>query len=102
MLKLKSPVRASELILPLVKGGYSGCRQESRTRIPAARRCDVRKTGQFGTTGRLADGDLYAKAFNMLGKVAEEQGDKARASRNYRKFLDLWKDADPGIPEVED
>ena len=53
-------------------------------------------------TGRLADGDLYAKAFYMLGKIAEVQGDKARASQNYRKFLDLWKGADPGIPEVED
>jgi len=38
----------------------------------------------------------------MLGKIAEVQGDKARASQNYRKFLDLWKGADPGIPEVED
>ena len=54
------------------------------------------------TIGRLGDGDLYAKAFYMLGKIAEQQGDKARARENYRKFLDLWKDADPGLPEVAD
>jgi cytochrome c-type biogenesis protein CcmH/NrfG len=38
----------------------------------------------------------------MLGKIAEQQGDKVRAGQNYRKFLDLWKNADPGLPEVED
>jgi serine/threonine protein kinase/predicted Zn-dependent protease len=54
------------------------------------------------TTGRHYYGDLYAKAFYMLGKIAEQQGDKLRARENYRKFLDLWKDADPGLPEVED
>ena len=50
----------------------------------------------------IGHGDIYAKAFYMLGKIAEQQGDKARARENYRKFLDLWKDADPGLPEVED
>jgi serine/threonine protein kinase/tetratricopeptide (TPR) repeat protein len=54
------------------------------------------------TVGRLYYGDIYAKAFYMLGKIAEQQGDRARARDNYRKFLDLWKDADPGLPEVED
>jgi tetratricopeptide (TPR) repeat protein len=54
------------------------------------------------TIGRLAHGDIYAKAYYMLGKIAEQQGDKVRAGQNYRKFLDLWKDADPGLPEVED
>ncbi len=54
------------------------------------------------TFGRVADGDLYAKAYYMLGRIAERQGDKARASQNFRKFLDLWKDADPGLPEVPD
>jgi serine/threonine protein kinase/Tfp pilus assembly protein PilF len=52
--------------------------------------------------GRIDSGDIYAKSFYMLGKIAEQQGDKGRAVENYRKFLDLWKDADPGLPEVED
>jgi hypothetical protein len=38
----------------------------------------------------------------VLGKIAEQQGDRGSAVENYRKFLDLWKDADPGIPEVQD
>jgi serine/threonine protein kinase/Tfp pilus assembly protein PilF len=54
------------------------------------------------TTGRFGHGDIYARAFYMLGKIAEQQGDKPRAAQNYRKFLDLWKDADPGLPEVPD
>ena len=54
------------------------------------------------TSGRHHNGDIYAKSFYMLGKIAEQQGDKARAITNYRKFLDLWKDADPGLLEVGD
>jgi cytochrome c-type biogenesis protein CcmH/NrfG len=38
----------------------------------------------------------------MLGKIADQQGERARAAESYRKFLDLWKDADPSLPEVED
>jgi hypothetical protein len=26
----------------------------------------------------------------------------SKAIKHYEKFLDLWKDADPGIAEVED
>ena len=54
------------------------------------------------TTGRLWDGDIYAKSFYMLGKIHEEQRDTAKAIENYEKFLDLWKDADTGLPEVDD
>ncbi len=36
----------------------------------------------------------------MLGRIYEQQGNKA--IEHYEKFLDLWKDADPGIVEVED
>jgi tetratricopeptide (TPR) repeat protein len=54
------------------------------------------------TSGRLWDGDIYAKSFYMLGKIHEQQGDITNAVKHYEKFLDLWKDADPGIAEVED
>jgi len=54
------------------------------------------------TVGAFYYGDIFAKSFYQLGMICEKQGDKARAKENYRKFLDLWKDADPGLPEVED
>jgi serine/threonine protein kinase/tetratricopeptide (TPR) repeat protein len=54
------------------------------------------------TTGRSAYGDIFAKSFYMLGQIFEQKGDKVKARENYRRFLDLWKDADPGRPEVAD
>ena len=38
----------------------------------------------------------------MLGRIHEQQGNKVKAIENYERFLDLWKDADPGLVEVED
>jgi tetratricopeptide (TPR) repeat protein len=54
------------------------------------------------TTGRLGNDDDFARSFYHLGRIDEKLGDKATARENYRKFLDLWKNADPGRPEVED
>jgi tetratricopeptide (TPR) repeat protein len=54
------------------------------------------------TTGRFQYGDIYAKSFYMLGKICEQKGWEGKAIDNYEKFLSLWKDADPGIAEVED
>ncbi len=53
-------------------------------------------------TGRMNNGDVYARSFFRLGKIYEQKGEKARAIESYQKFLDLWKDADPGRTEVED
>jgi len=52
--------------------------------------------------GRLEYGDIYAKSFYMLGKIYEQQGDTAKAIEHYEIFLDLWKDADPFLPELAD
>ena len=52
--------------------------------------------------GRIRYGDLYTMSFYMLGKIHEEQGNKTKAIENYEKFLSLWKDADPGLPEVDE
>jgi hypothetical protein len=38
----------------------------------------------------------------VLGKVFEKKGWPGMAIESYEKFLDLWKDADPGLREVDD
>jgi serine/threonine protein kinase/tetratricopeptide (TPR) repeat protein len=53
-------------------------------------------------TGRHSNGDVYARSFYRLGRIYEQKRDKARAVDLYQKFLDLWREADPGRPEVED
>ena len=47
-------------------------------------------------------GAVYARSNYKLGKLNEQMGKKSDARECYRKFLDLWKDADSGLPEVED
>jgi len=54
------------------------------------------------TVGRAGRGDIYTTSFYMLGKIAEQQGQKSKALEHYRKFVDLWRDAGPNLPEVED
>ncbi|MFP4082043.1 MAG: hypothetical protein ACLFVG_04700 [Candidatus Aminicenantes bacterium] len=49
----------------------------------------------------LKQGNLES-AKVRLGKVYEQKGNKRKARANYRKFLELWNDADSGITEVED
>ena len=42
------------------------------------------------------------KAHYELGMAYEKLGRKDNALREYEEFLDIWKNADPGLPEVGD
>lgn len=52
--------------------------------------------------GRMLRGYIYALNFYRLGKICEEQREPAKAIENYGKFLEIWKNADPIFPEVEE
>ncbi len=54
------------------------------------------------TTGRLFYGDVFAKSLYMLGKIYQEKGKEDEAIKHYARFIQLWENADPGIPELKD
>jgi len=56
------------------------------------------KTDVLGYEGQ----ELWVLAHYQLGRLYEQKGESAEAGKYFELFLDIWKDADPGIPEVED
>jgi serine/threonine protein kinase/tetratricopeptide (TPR) repeat protein len=51
---------------------------------------------------RAQDGIDAVKAYYLLGLAYEKSGWTDKAIEQYEEFLDIWKDADPGIEEIED
>ncbi|MGB3860990.1 MAG: protein kinase [Candidatus Aminicenantaceae bacterium] len=45
---------------------------------------------------------IRSKLDYLIAGLYEKVGDTAKSIDHYEKFLTLWKDADPGLPEVED
>jgi len=54
------------------------------------------------TTGKLSYGDVYVRSYFMLGRVYQKMGQTEKAVKNYEKFLEFWKDADPGLSEAQE
>jgi len=54
------------------------------------------------TTGRLRWGDIYARSQYRLGCLYQNNKSPAEAISFFEKFLALWKDADPALPEIKD
>jgi serine/threonine protein kinase/Flp pilus assembly protein TadD len=47
-------------------------------------------------------GYSVTKSYYMLGKIYQEQGLIEEASEHYSKFLEIWNNADEGLPELID
>lgn len=72
-----------------------------RARFPEEAR-DVYDRLAALTSGRIGYGDLYARSLYMQGLAAESTGDDRSAGRHYRRFIDIWSDADNNREELRD
>jgi len=56
-----------------------------------------------GTVGRcLAINPAHAPARYLMARILERQGARDEAASEYRACLEVWRNADPGFPGVED
>ncbi|MFX0108367.1 MAG: FlgO family outer membrane protein, partial [Candidatus Hodarchaeota archaeon] len=63
---------------------------------------ELEKAVSSYTVDRVWNAILAVKAHYLLGLAYEKSGWDNKAIEQYEEFLKIWKDADPGIPEVED
>ena len=54
------------------------------------------------TYGRLYYGNIYVNSHYMLGKIYQKKGVNKKALEQYRRFIDLWREADLDFPEIAD
>jgi len=63
---------------------------------------EFERLSNWNILSRARDPLLSSKIPYFLGVCYEKSGWEKRAIEKYEEFLEIWKDADPGIPEVED
>ncbi len=52
------------------------------------------------TTGRLSWGNLYVLSYYWLGKIEKDKGNTEQSLEHFEQFLNYWKNADQGLPEI--
>ncbi len=57
---------------------------------------------RYQNGSRIAHPHDGVRCFYWLGIAYEQSGWKDKAAKQYQTFLEIWKNADPGIPEVDD
>jgi tetratricopeptide (TPR) repeat protein len=63
---------------------------------------EFEKLSNWNVLSRVRNPLLSSKIPYFLGICYEKSGWDKRAIEKYEELLEIWKDADPGIPEVED
>ena len=51
---------------------------------------------------RINETIMAVKAYYYLAQAYDKSGWKQKAIDKYTEFLEIWKNADAGIPEIED
>jgi tetratricopeptide (TPR) repeat protein len=54
------------------------------------------------TENKAYDPFYSVRCHYLLGQAYERSGQKDNATEQYKKFLDIWKDAAPDIPEIDE
>ncbi|MGB8656983.1 MAG: protein kinase [Candidatus Zixiibacteriota bacterium] len=63
---------------------------------------ELEKALSIYNAGRATVSISAVEAYYLLGLAYEKSGWNKKAIEKYEEFLDIWKNADPGIPEVRD
>ncbi len=51
---------------------------------------------------RLDNGFVFSRSLYRTARILQQQGDERESAALYRRFLELWKSADPDIPMRQD
>jgi tetratricopeptide (TPR) repeat protein len=101
----KQPAVALDLLESILAGGSVPLQYEIdvRERVARAQRMLGDDRAAANTLRKLVtDYAGHSVTYYHLARVLEELGDLEESQIQYERFLQMWADADEGLPELED